>query len=325
MKTTNLILHQEPMTVTYRNESFTYMYLSYEDTNTGERFTTTKLDEVNVAQVYNQYRVKYGIPFPDEIKSIREKYGLSAAAMSDILGLGPNQYRLYEGGDMPSETNGKLLASIRNTNTFMMYIENVQNQYTSTEFERLKIKIEKAIAKYPTEANGRQVFQGYLRGTNNGFAVQSVTRLHNLLLYIIEHCQHAYQTKVNKLLFYIDFLAYKHTGYAISGLTYNAIQYGPVPSRWDRVYSAFDDILPQEENFANGGSGISLIATTSADMSSFSEDEIHIIDTVLHQLCNKTSSQLTAMSHEEDAWKKYVDTNEPINFQEAFSLKAVSL
>ena len=49
--------------------------------------------EANIFQVYNQYRVKHGIPFPDEISGIREHYGLSAAKMAQILGFGINQYR----------------------------------------------------------------------------------------------------------------------------------------------------------------------------------------------------------------------------------------
>ena len=47
---------------------------------------------------------------------------------------------------------------------------------------------------------------------------------------------------MNKLLFYTDFLCYKKYGRAMSGLAYKAIQYGPVPVRWDRVYSLVDGV-----------------------------------------------------------------------------------
>ncbi len=68
----------------------------------GDMWTTTEMDEANIFQVYNQYRVKHGIPFPDEISGIREHYGLSAAKMAQILGFGINQYRMYEDGEVPS-------------------------------------------------------------------------------------------------------------------------------------------------------------------------------------------------------------------------------
>lgn len=56
-----------------------------------------------------------------------------------------------------------------------------------------------------------------------------------------------FQTKMNKVLFYIDFLSYRERGMAISGLAYNAIDFGPVPQRWDRVYSAFDEVEQQTQ------------------------------------------------------------------------------
>ena len=103
-------LRYELSELTFRKEKFQYVHQFYECDETKERFTTTALDEVNVGQVYNQYRAKYGIPFPDEIKRIRQRYGLPASKMSQILGFGDNQYRLYENGDMPSEANGKILS-----------------------------------------------------------------------------------------------------------------------------------------------------------------------------------------------------------------------
>ena len=57
--------------LTYRKEKFEYTALFYVCVDSGELFTTTELDTININQVYNQYRSKYGIPFPDEIKAIR--------------------------------------------------------------------------------------------------------------------------------------------------------------------------------------------------------------------------------------------------------------
>lgn len=99
----NATLKHEVSELTYRKETFKYVHLYYECDETKERFTTTELDEVNIGQIYNQYRAKYGIPFPDEIASLRKQYGLPAIKMSRILGFGDNQFRLYENSDMHSE------------------------------------------------------------------------------------------------------------------------------------------------------------------------------------------------------------------------------
>ena len=124
-----VILCKQERELIYRKEKFVYIANFYMCVDTNETFTTTELDEVNVKQVYNQYRTKYGIPFPDEIKNMRERYGLSASKMSIILGLGANQYRLYENGEMPSEAIGKTLKSIINPQIFLTYVRNAENQF----------------------------------------------------------------------------------------------------------------------------------------------------------------------------------------------------
>ena len=85
------ILKKELRTMNFRKEPFEIWFRFYKCKDSGEQFTTDELDTVNTNQVYNQYRAKYGIPFPDEIKAIREQYGLSAHKMSEILGLGTNR------------------------------------------------------------------------------------------------------------------------------------------------------------------------------------------------------------------------------------------
>ena len=124
----------EPSTLVYRKETFHYVHQFYECQDSHERFTTSELDEANLAQVTNQYRAKYGIPFPDEIKRIRQHYGLPAVKMSEILGFGENQYRLYENGEMPSEANGKVLMSIMNPEIFLAFMLNARGLFSVDEF-----------------------------------------------------------------------------------------------------------------------------------------------------------------------------------------------
>src|SRR5690606_21182393 len=66
-------------------------------------------DDRNMIQVYNQYRERHHLPYPDEIRAIREKYGLTATKMSEVLGFGVNGYRNYETGDIPSKSNANLI------------------------------------------------------------------------------------------------------------------------------------------------------------------------------------------------------------------------
>lgn len=313
----------EPSTLVFRKETFRYIHQFYECQDSHERFTTTELDEVNLAQVYNQYRAKYGIPFPEDIKRIRQHYALSATKMSEILGFGENQYRLYENGDMPSEANGKVLMSIMNPEFFRTFVENARGQFSEDEFAKL---MDKANAwrkeKYP-QVLVEYVFNICRRTAFNGYANQSIDKLKNILLYFIEMGKGVFFTKMNKLLFYTDFLAYRMTGKGMSGLSYKAITYGPVPLRWDRIYSFYDEINQEIVQFKDDRVGTMLVSKLSPDMTEFSDEEINILEYVYQRFKNETPKQISETSHHEEAWLRNLNSDQLINFEMAFSLKAI--
>lgn len=315
----------EPDAIEYRGEVFQITYLSYRDEERGEGFTTTESDTVWYNQMTNQYREKHGIPYQDEIIALRECYGLSAAKMSVILGFGANQYRLYEEGEVPSESNGKMIRSAMNPKVFLDLVKSSRHQLTEREFAKITAKVEEVIVQsegwHDEQREAERLFRSG-RGLANGFAPLSTARLKNLLLYVLEQMGETFQTKMNKVLFYIDFLSYRERGIAISGLAYQAIEFGPVPQRWDRVYSAFDEVQEQLR-LVQGQECMSLLASGVADMSAFSAEEMAVIDTVCEKMKKLTSRAATKLSHEEPAWKEYVGKAETIPFSEAFSLVGV--
>lgn len=71
------------------------------------------------------------------------------------------------------------------------------------------------------------------------------------MIYLIQNCGDIFCTKMNKLLFYTDFLSYRERGIAMTGLSYRAISYGPVPENWDRAYSQFDEIKQETRVIGN--------------------------------------------------------------------------
>lgn len=320
-----VVLLQEKAELVFRKEKFHYVSLYYQCVDTKERFTTTEIDEINLSQVYNQYRVKYGIPFVDEIRHIRQAYDLSASKMSQILGFGDNQYRLYENGDMPSETNGKILNSIRKPELFKVFVENAKNQFDDKEYEKICVKLKKAVESRPTDVQEQLIFGTYSRGIYNGYATQSYDKLKNIILYFIEKCGSVFYTKMNKLLFYTDFLSYKKRGCGMSGLAYQAIQYGPVPVRWDRVYSLIDDVYPEMVEFSSGLCGTQLCSALSPDMNAFTEEERLLLDAVVDKFKDISSSGISEMSHHEEAWKNCHHTGDMISYNEAFTLRGIDL
>lgn len=64
----------------------------------------------------------------------------------------------------------------------------------------------------------------------SGFRKPSFERLSEMVVFF-SHTLPSYKTKMNKLLFYADFLAFRESGLSISVATCKAIPYGPVPEK----------------------------------------------------------------------------------------------
>jgi len=315
------VLCHENRDATFRKEHFNYVYRYFKCSDTGEVFTTTKMDNVNLMQIYNQYRIKYGIPFPDEIKGTRQRYGFSASKMSRILGFGENTFRLYENGDMPNVANGKTLMAIQSSQVFKKYLEDAKEQLSSSEYENAILRISEKDKS--SRLISELVFGPINRGKFNGYTYKSISKLKNVILYFVEKLGGVYVTKMNKLLFYTDFVSYRENGQAITGLSYKAIQYGPVPEYWGKIYGLIDDIDQIIIDFGNGNSGQKIVSDVSFDASVFTPEQMNVLENVYSTFKKDTSTLISERSHQEEAWKDNVEHHSLINFDYAFSLKEI--
>lgn len=309
----------------FRGEVFPCIKEYWECGDTGERFTTTEGDQNCYIQATNQYRVAHGIPFADEIVGMRKRYRLSARKIAKILGIGYNQYRGYENGDVPSESNGKLMRSISSPVVMRDMIYNsadIMGESSTKEIiGHLNQLISQAEDNIIMAHELKRIF-GVTRGAENGYAHLSIEKLKNLLLYVLQRCENVWVTKMNKLLFYIDFISYRDNGYAISGLSYLALDYGPVPRKWAYVYSLFDEIqqVPcSEQDF----SGHLLSTREQPDLSLFSEEERRVMDKVCNTLGSLSASRLSELSHQEDSWLKKHKSHGCIDYSDAFTIRAL--
>lgn len=320
-----LTLEWEWRELEFRKEKFRVMVPYYKCADTGEQFTTTESDGVWYSQLHNQYCRKYGIPYIDEIRAVREKYGLSAAKMASILGFGPNQWRKYEQEEIPNVSNGRMIRSIMNPKVFLDMLESAREVLTEKEYKKIRAHVQQLVAdsdRYHIEQYETGRVFAVTRGQENGFAPLSLERLKNVMLYILEHCEDVWQTKMNKLLFYIDFLSYRERGMAISGLSYRAIDFGPVPERWERVYSQFDEIRPEMKAIGDF-EGVMLRSDLKADVSLFSEEELQLMERVCSKLGGCSSRVLSEKSHKEQGWKDNFKQHRIIPFDNAFFLRGL--
>ena len=122
-------------------------------------------------------------------------------------------------------------------------------------------------------------------------------------------------------MFYADFLHYKMHGQSISGLQYQAIQYGPVPLHYDTVYDNIDGI--SKEIVVAHDMESTKLSCNLCDTDVFSEQELKTLNDVLAIIQPMSTQEIIDKSHKEDAWLHYRDGNQLIPYSEAFSIQLV--
>lgn len=326
----NAVLRSKINSFSFRKISFEIVEHYYECEITHKEFTNSELDYLNLIQVYNQYRDKYGLPFPGQIRSIREKYGLSARKMSEILGLGANSYRLYEKGEVPSIGNGRLILAAEDPGEFKKFLVASEDVINPRELEKINERVKEIIhseqdLNYSNLIKER-IFSLLVPDHTTGYRLPILEKITHLILYFSERTQ-TWKTKLNKLLFYSDFLSFKHYGSGISGLDYRAINMGPVPANFDKIYELVcegESLKKEYIEYTNGYYGELFLPLETFNKTLFDESELEVMEVVSEKFKNKKTEEIIRISHQEPAWKENISEKRIISYKDfAFTLKAL--
>jgi hypothetical protein len=111
--------------------------------------------------------------------------------------------------------------------------------------------------------------------------------------------------KLNKILFFADFEAYRRLGESITGATYQHLDEGPAPRA---LVPLRDELLAEEairvsrrEYFGSEQQRIEPLRTPKLDL--FSIAELEIVEEVIRELWQLNAKQVSELSHYEPAWQ----------------------
>jgi len=314
-------------TMSFRKEEFRVLFHAYKCDDTGEQFEDEAFAQLNFNQLVNQYRVKYSIPFPEKIIEIREKYEVSATKMSEILGFGTNSYRQYESGEVPNQSNAKLILLADDPHEFKKLVgfctsleskvlERVNHRIDALMEEQKRTKIEYQLEKYLLGAHAPNSLTGY--------RTPSFQKISEMVVYFTEKLQ-PWKTKMNKLLFYADFSMYQQTGFSISGTQYRAIQMGPVPNNFNSIFEYLankDEIDINSTSFSNGGIGEQFTPNPKRKFNAnlFTEKELSVLATITEKFRATSTSDIIEISHKEKAWLDNQASGNLIDYTYSFEL-----
>lgn len=315
-----------PSTLVIRKESFPVMYHVWQCEDTGEEFEDESQVTSNLRQAIDQYRSKHHLPFPEEIKAIREQYDISAAKMSEVLRFGINQYKQYENGELPSESNASLIYLARHPKGFCQLVE--LSGLGTEEQKRLSQKAEEILENQPhwreAEWTVRLLMGDDGPCVERGFRQPDVDRF-GAMTYFFAETMTPFKTQMNKLLFYADFLHFKIVGRSISGVKYRAIEMGPVPNNFDGLFQYLENqnfVRMQHREYSNGSIGTQFLPGDRTILVELSKTEQTALKTVFERFKNVGSQEIIRISHEEAAWKKNVSNHSILNYLDAYLLKA---
>jgi putative zinc finger/helix-turn-helix YgiT family protein len=89
----------------------------------GEEIDVPEVGEENLRLAFDAYKEKVGLLSGEDIKKIREKYDISASALSSLMGLGEKTITRYENGAIQDAVYDTFFKLLKNQNVFSQLLE----------------------------------------------------------------------------------------------------------------------------------------------------------------------------------------------------------
>ena len=149
-------------------------------------------------------------------------------------------------------------------------------------------------------------------------------RFEELIVYIAQKCTDDPTfgaVKLNKILYYSDFDAYRHMRQPISGATYRKLQAGPAPKELQRSRDKLIEegrlILENRPYFNRLQKRLALAPGAQANAELFTAREREIVDEVIQFFWGKSAREVSDYSHREPGWK-FAEEFENIPYETAW-------
>ena len=89
------------------------------DSQTGKIVADMQLDNQAIKLAQDKFRKQFDFVSPNDIKNLRKKWNLSQKQLAEVIGWSPSTVALYEGGEIPTKSNNRLLKILIKDNQVM--------------------------------------------------------------------------------------------------------------------------------------------------------------------------------------------------------------
>ena len=284
-----------------------YLYCDVAD----ELYMDESQIQENDIRLKDAYRREEGLLTSSDIIGIRAKYGISQSDFCVLLGWGGKTITRYEGHQVQDRAHDTILKKIDGDSEWFLTLLHEARNSLPTEVYRKYLNTAVAIHEKNQDVYLRKSIEASYAGFHgamecHGNVELSLDKVVDVIRYFAASKQvdNLYKVKLMKLMWYADALSYKQRGSAITGLVYQAMPMGAVPVG----HNLISDLkgVPCEEVDRGELNAYYFALEDESIFSNLSEDDINILDTVIHQLGKMSRNQIVEFMHKEQAYVKTV-------------------
>lgn len=277
----------------------------------GNQFESPEMGHDVADLALRAFRIEVGLLSPEEIKIFRKSLGLTQHELSGLLGWGGATLSRYENGALQDEAHDRAMRMIMEPDALLGIMENHPDLLTQEKRDHL---VKKLKTRGNAESAYREFFRRFLTDyqadINSGYRRFDAKKFFAMVLHFCRDSGIP-KTKLNKLLWYSDFLSFKHNTVSISGTKYAHLPFGPCPNNYD-VFIAYLTDIDKSLSVVEQSSGIYswevLVSSGTPDYSLFTNNEMHILSSVAKFFESKTASEVSQISHLELGYQETSDS-----------------
>lgn len=272
----------------------------------GEEFYCEELDNETLVTAYNEYRRRHKLLMAEDIKKIREQYGLSQRSFAKLLNWGDKTIRRYENGSIQDKAHNSLLLFLREPENMRTYINENEISLEDKQKNKLLQTIEKLEqdVEYRAKSKFFDMFFSKTPSEENGFKAFDYEKVCAMVIFFAQKNNELLKTKLLKLLNYSDMIFYKENGISMSGSRYVHLPYGPAMENFDMIFGkmASDNIARIDVICEGKYEKHQVVPEAQIPEGVLSDSELEVLERIYNKFADFGSVEISNYSHAEKGY-----------------------
>lgn len=269
----------------------------------GEELFNEELDNATLVAAYNKYRRRHKLLFPEEIKKIREQYGLSQRGFAKLLNWGDKTIFRYENSSIQDRAHNSILLFLKEPENMRTYLMENEVSLSDKQKNKLLETVDRLQQDNECQSDFIDLFFSKTPCIENGFKGFDYEKLCAMVLFFASKGE-LLKTKLMKLLNYSDMIFYKENGISMSGLKYVHFPYDPVPENFDILFGKMsaDHIVHIEVVYDNEYEKHQVVPECDIKEGVLSSGEIDVLERIYEKFKDFGSVEISNYSHKEKGY-----------------------